>query len=226
MPRGYDKSDLNKGLLLSLPFDEGIGTVSVKDVAKPHHPVLQTHAPVWTQLPSGLWVFDFDGTNDWLSCLAASCVDLNFSNTSDFSGVAWIFPTTATKARYILCKMDFVNYRGYYFYLSSDASPSLSLGVGGNATNTSQIIVRSSWSCVGFRRAGTSVRLYVNGRDATNNAQSHTCEASGKNLYMGNSDSLNNQWAGYLWGLRIWNRALSPAEHMEIFNRERDLFGV
>jgi hypothetical protein len=85
--RSLDKDPINTGLLLSIPMFEGVGSSVVADVARPHHPITQVHAPGWTQLASGIWVMDFL-FDDYLSCLGASCTDLNFT-TGDFSVTAW-----------------------------------------------------------------------------------------------------------------------------------------
>jgi len=221
MPRGYDKSDLNKGLLLSLPFDEGTGTVSVQDVAKPHHPVLMTHAPVWTQLSSGLWVLAFDGTNDYMSIAAASAPSLDWT-TGSFSFAFWISPTrfgsfstlydrqTLTKGFRIRQDLGmWFEAEGGYFPPNND-------------------VVGSTWQLYSFTRQGVKLAYYRNGGmcSTNDNCTLTMTSKAALDVYIGQSQAGTERYQGSMWGFRIWSRALSPAEHMEIFNRERDLFGV
>jgi hypothetical protein len=227
MPRGFDKSDLQKGLLLSLPFYEGIGSVYVQDIAKPHHVVSQTHAPVWTQLASGLWVLDFDGTNDYLVCLAAGSVDLDFTSQS-FSMLQWVSYDVASD-QVLFSKNDGSGQMGYYFVaVSSRLLQFRTVHAGTNEATTTGANVWSTgtWCLCGMSRVGTSVRIYVNGVYVPQTPGTHGDPSSSvtQDMYICHRNTQNTN--GKVGMPRIWGRELSSAEHMEIFNRERDLFGV
>jgi hypothetical protein len=231
MSRSLDKDPLYQNLLFSLPMREGTGTAVTADVAKPHHPVTQVHAPAWTQLsPSGLWVLGLDGANDHLTCAAASCADLNFTS-SDFSLAAWVLydtlPGTAT-----------IFYRGKYqtdgwsFYMTSGWGLVCTTNQAGASqasySSLAWLPAAGSWFLASIARSGTSVRVYIDGRDRTSTAATHSDPTTAsRTFYVGVSNGGASGFLdGLLWGPRIWSRALSPAEHMELFNRERGLFGV
>ncbi len=229
--RSLDKDPLNQGLLLSLPMFEGTGTATVRDVARPHHPVGMTHSPAWGTLASGQTYLDLDGANDYLQCAAASCTDLDFT-TGDFSGCVWATQTTNNGYQHLMCRGTLATdgwlFRyyahataGYIQFCSSQAGASQNSRYTGALTN-------GAWVCCGFSRSGASVRIYMNGADATTVAGSHVNPAtSARKLLLGiYDDEATLALDGSMWNPRIWNRALSPSEHMGIFKRERHLLGV
>lgn len=241
MPRGYDKSDLQKGLLVSLPFDEGIGT-NTHDIASPHHPFVfggVGHNPTWVQLSSGLWVLNCAGADpDYIYSPAASNGDIEFTS-SDFTIVMWIYPTTLTSGsskNMISCHTGTYS-NGWVFYLSGGSTgqynwQSSLMCVHGSSQwvgFSTQTIGPNVWYLVGGTRTQTMLSPYINGRfnyqtvvgsPGNPDAYSADCRIACRSV------DLMSPFYGYVGLPRIWNRALSPAEHMEIFNRERDLFGV
>lgn len=222
--RSLDKDPLYSQLVFSLPMREGTGTAVVADVARPHHPVTQVHAPVWTQLPSGIWVMDFDGTNDYLQCPAASSVDLNFTG-GDFSAAVWAYKDA--QAGCLFCR-GIQNGDGWILS-SGNSQPFMeTCQVGTRQSSYGPVFSLSTWALISFSRSGTSVRLYHNGWDGTSTAGVHTNPlTSARNLYIGEYNTLGVvPFNGRLWNPRIWGRALSPAEHRQLFLRERHLFNV
>ncbi len=226
--RSLDKDPLNQGLLLSIPMFEGSGAATVKDIARPHHPVTQVHAPAWTQLANGLWVMDFDSTHpDYLTIPAASSTDCDFT-TGDFTIVAWINTTVTGAYRTVMSKgsgsignvgwnwwcHSSVQYHGLNTYPGSVAC----YAVGG----------LTGWWLAGHSRIGTAGFPYDNGAYSPRNilAASPITSAAAFNLTIGIRSDLTLPFDGQMWNVRIWNRALSPSEHMSIFKRERHLFNV
>lgn len=225
--RSFDKG-INRQLLFSLPMREGTGAVSTQDMAKPHHPVLQTHAPVWTQLASGIWVLDFDGANDYLSCLAASCTDLDFT-AGDFSGCVWVYlDSLAANVSFITRGVAAAS--GWIFDGLTTGVVQFKSCQGGAATQTTSTaaaaIATGAWRLIGWGRSGAGARVVIDGIDVTSVAGVHVDPlTSAANLQVGalaGADFMN----GKMWNPRIWGRALSPQEHMSIFQRERHWFGV
>lgn len=95
----YDNLELNKHIVLDLPFREGIGAIT-QDIAKPHHP-LTFRDPgggsfAWGSLATGAPYLEFVtvgfGATDgvYLDCPAASTLDLDFTS-EDYSVGAWIY---------------------------------------------------------------------------------------------------------------------------------------
>jgi len=226
--RYRDSSDpLNRGLVFALPMFEGTGSATVRDVARPHHPVTQTHAPVWTQIaPSGLWVMDFTpGHPDYLQCLAASCADLNFT-ASDFSGCIWLYAHAPNTWRYLMGNVGAGDASGWIFR-QGWTTLYITTCSGGSVSTSCDCIVANQWQLCGFTKSGAAAGLYVNGIRQISVDGSHVGPASSAgNLVIAADRVYANPYDGLMWNPRIWNRALSASEHKELFERSRGLFGV
>lgn len=111
----YDDIDVNRDILLDLPFREGIGAIT-QDVAKPHHPVTLINAPTWTPLVSELMTLNFDGATQYLECPAADCADLDFT-TENYSIWGW-FNWTINDQDQILIGRYEVDVGGWELYLT------------------------------------------------------------------------------------------------------------
>jgi hypothetical protein len=237
MGRSTDREWINQNLLFSLPMKEGTGSSTVLDIAKPHHPVTQVHAPVWTQLASGLWVMDFTAAHpDFLECLGASSTDLNFT-TGDFSACMWINlevgPTNATFQPFLqrgawgtngwCWEMKDIGGAGGQVMVGWDDKycyATLGVGSGGSI---------GTWQLIGFSRTGTTVSIFRNAVSLTVTthtlAGNPTTTASDLHAFI-QTDEATGAIDGKMWNPRIWGRALTAAEHKQLFDQERSLFGV
>lgn len=226
MGRSIDLEALYAGLVFSLPMFEGSGAATVRDVSKAHHPVTQVHAPAWTQLPSGIWCMDFDGANDYLRCLNASSVDLDFAgSTSTFSGCIWVYLDGGC----YLISRHVLNTSGWSLHATASQVVLSRHGAGTYGyVRSDSIGVTGSWYLFGWVKDGTAVAIYRNGIDVTftSSGWSSNILTSAGDLTVGLRSDVANYLNGQAWHPRIWNRALAPAEHREIFNRERALFNV
>ncbi len=228
--RSLDKDPLYQGLLLSLPFMEGTGTLGTADVARPHHPVTMTHSPAWVQLANGLWVLDFDGTNDYLSCAAASSTDLDFT-TGDFSGCIWVYLDTLIENKYLFSRSGGYGVSGWMFRIHTDNKIYMFTTAAGPVpiiAYSTTVLSTGSWQLLGWSKSGATTTIYWLGQDV-----SYERSSASPNLTSGANDFFVSRYAsgsyrvdGRLWNPRIWGRALSPSEHMSIYKRERHLFGV
>jgi len=227
--------NLNRQLLFSLPMFEGVGSATVKDVSKAHHPVTMVHSPVWVQLASGLWVLDFDGASDKLYSPAANCTDLNFS-TEYITWAVWVYMDGFTNYPRFMSKGS----PGWRFGVYSDSGgdarkPYLDMqdAVGHSKTflcPADGAIAYTTWTLISvsrYTRLPTRVFFCVNGVNltCTDTWGDYDPGPSARDLDI--CSELSDRWInGRIWNPRIWSRALSPAEHMQIFNAEREFFGV
>lgn len=230
--RSLDKNPLYRNLVLSLPFREGTGTVLTHDVAKPRHPCTMTSSPPWSQLASGIWVLNFVRADpDYISIPAASSADLNFVTANNFSGAVWINQTHVAANRYFFSKAQ-SGLHGWFAYVGDTNPARFAVTTYNNGTLSmsyvNSAITAGIWYLVGWSRNGASLRIYVNGRDVTDADENHTTitSAAARNFYVGAADTGLNGYNGYMGHPRIWSRPLAPAEHMQIWNEERDLLGV
>lgn len=118
---------------------------------------------------------DFDGTGDLISLGDVS--GLNFERTNTFSAVALVVPDDASTARVIVSKFDTTANRGWYFRLSSAASPLLNVVLANGGANlllavSTTAVAEGSASMVGFSYDGSSTQagtlFYINGVNDTN----------------------------------------------------------
>lgn len=225
--RGYDNPRHNHELLLDLQFCEGTGTTT-QDWAKAHHePNTLTNGPAWTDMDNDLTYLVFTGAlpYDHIITLAADCADLNFTS-GPFSGACWYTPTAGGN-RFLFNKG--LTTTGWCFYLNT--SNRMSLGTRQAAANqftTGNVLTLNEWQLVGFSRRAANVDIYTNGRCVTSSAATHVNpDTSPENFYIGCNNLVGAGWmVGYLWRPRIWGRNITAAEHLAIYEAERDLFGI
>jgi hypothetical protein len=222
---------LNDNLLLSLPFREGTGSVLTHDEAKPHHLVTQIHAPVWTTLPSGLQVLDFDGAFDYLECQGADCADLDFT-AGDFSLACWICPDDLSGTGIVMGRYE-LDVSGWEWYVGSGTHLSLRANHGGAPTRTSAdgtSLVNAVWQLVGVSRSGLYPLMYQNGQAMAMTYSAGGMQnpaACGEDLVIGVRFTKNAaHFNGKMSAPRIWGRSLAASEWAEMFEQERHLFGV
>ena len=233
---GYDKRSLHHGILLDLPFREASGAIT-HDVAKPHHIATLTNAPTWGEVAlSGLGVLAFDGVDQYLQIPAVDTVDLDF--TGDFAIAAWVYPVYTGSAMVIMCRNG-TDTCGWCMFLYDNPTlgPVLSFRTNQAADHSECYAVDfpdSEWQLVGFNRdsAGLIATCYKNGAavttvpDPAGILDAVACVAA-KKLLIGIQDlEVINPYKGKMWRPRAWNRMLSVLQWKELFDMERDFFGV
>lgn len=245
--RGYDNIAENKGLLLDLPFYEGIRAIT-KDQAKPHHPIALNDPGggsfVWTTLASGIMVLEFvttgggAGQGVYLESLAADTADLDFIS-GDYSIGCWINWTWDGQSLIIIGKYG-VDLDGWEIYLDESGGRNTvsqrhshnSLAPNTNSNCYSTGWTPGVWTFLGISRIGGNLypQHYRNGNfiamhyEASGMLDPDTCN---RDLVIGTRFTKDANWyKGQMWRPRIWNRALSASEWKKIFEAERDWVGV
>ncbi len=245
--RSYDKALGNDSILLDLPFRAGVGT-KIFDHAKPHHPMAMNDPGggsfVWTTLASGIMVLEFvavgGGATDgvYLDGSAADTADLDFT-TGDFSLGCWIKWTWNGFSSIIIGRYG-VDLDGWEIYLDvsggrntlSQRHHHSSLAPNNNSSCFSENWAPGIWAMLGISRKGSSLypKHYRNGAEL-----GVTYEASGmlapdtcnRDLTIGCRYTKDANWyKGQMWRPRGWDRALPPLEWKNMFDRERNYFGV
>jgi len=241
----FDKIDVNRGLLLSLPFREGTGLIT-HDVAKPEH-LLTQHDPgggsfAWGNLPSGCPYLQFlpigGGAADgvYLDAPAADTVDLNFTS-GPYSIGGWINWGAGTNQSEILIGRYATEVDGWDCHLNATLGATLSVRhnhsslVPDHTTCFSIGWTPGEWHFMGISRTGPDVAHYRNGIPLTM-APTPTAmgdpDTANRDVVMGaRAITLAGNWYyDMMWDIRVWGRALSGDEWKFIFNRERHWFGV
>ncbi len=151
----------------------------------------------------------FDGVNDWVTVPDAASLDL----TSGLTVEAWVRPSRLGGWRTVVFKE---RPGGVVYGLYGDQAGGRPLGqvfIGGerNAVGSSSLPL-SAWSHLASTFDGSVVRLYVNGALAGSSAVAGAMGASSGPLRIGGNSVWAEWFAGLIDEVRVYNRALSPAE--------------
>jgi hypothetical protein len=150
--------------------------------------------------------FSFDGVDDYVRTLDSASLNI----TGDFAVSAWIRTSDAGIGGIIFSNMlETSPHDGYSIRLTSGGS--LYLLSGDQALFGSGSVTTGNWTHVGVVLSGTTARLYVD--DVLNASGTVGVPTSSSvDQTIGASYSPFYFWSGSLDDVRIYNRALSPAE--------------
>ena len=239
MSVGYDNLPINFQQLLSAPFREGVGGTGdpTHDVAKPHHPLILRGATVaWGQvaLSNLTYIHLWPNSPDFIDCPALDTVDLDFIG-DDFSMMCWIYPESLVGGRAIMYKgvQDndgwgwFVRATGQQWFETNQ------LGAGLHQATQSPAgdVVINTWWLLGMSRTGGAVALFKNGIEVTDPAETaahiNPASSAARELHIGIADNETlYPYDGFMWNPRIWERHLILTDFAQVFEYERDFFGV
>lgn len=203
-----------------------------------NHATLQNMAPGsdWVMTERGL-ALDFDGTNDRLQI--ADSPQLQFSD--ELTIMVWLNQSSLSASRSILAKGQYGAPRSweYALYTNNLSSNSIRFSV---ADGTGDTLGNNGYTSFGSWSAGSwrHVAVTFNGRGSGNAGKLKifidgvdldltfvgtlptTISNSANPLYFGDlPGGGGSTWNGQMAGLKIYNRALSPAFIQEIYNLER-----
>jgi len=215
---GHSHADLADGLVGHWKLDEGSGTTTADSSGNGHNAILEK-GPVWID---GLFdkALEFDGYNDYVNCGKPA----SFEPTTGVSISAWIKSSTAGKYAYMVSKpgptegSSYALYTGYgalsYFYVvTTDGSAHLSPS-GGEIND-------GIWHHVVGTYDKLKVRLYIDGVEAgTGTDEADDIDyTNSDDLIIGSYGKVHatGNWPGLIDEVRVYNRALTPAEVDELY---------
>lgn len=151
-----------------------------------------------TQVKYGATSTYFDGTDDWLS--TPNKPEHNFG-TRDFTIEAWVYPTGTNPQATIVS-----NYNGPsngFGLLLGSTGPLFGWG-DTNLLTGSSAFSQNAWSHIAVTRAGTSLRMFLNGTQIASATNSTNFTTSGA-LHIGRLRTATAAffWQGYIDDLRI-----------------------
>lgn len=181
------------------------------------------------------------GDGVYLDCAAADCVDLNFM-AGDYSLGVW-FRWEDTGASLIVIGRYEVDVSGWELYLWRAAGPidyltlrhhhagTLVPPVTGNPRSACYSVgwTPGTWYFMGVSRTGGGEGAFYRNGVAINTVISGLVdpETCPQDLVIGTRYTKDSDWyEGQQWRPRIWDRILSAAEWLNIFEIERNYFGV
>ena len=202
--------------VLTLPLDEGVGTVAYDKSGLASNGTLTgpTHLPTWGAGRFGTAV-SLDGVDDYIDC--GTPTGLNFT-TQNFSLSAWVYPTKISNTPYIFDKTLWTNY-GYALQITptgrvqmgtvSAAGYLLTLSYAGD-------VALNGWYHIVAVRNGAAGKIYVNGTDRTETAPAlvDLGSSAARSLRIGGT---GEYLQGVIDEIRIFSRALTQAEVTSLY---------
>jgi len=229
----YDALDINRDIVLDLPFREGAGVIT-HSLAKTHPLVtIVPNAAPWSTLDSHLPFLTLDGATEYLWASAADTVNLNFTG-QDYSVCGWFRIDSGGDDDKTLMSRFLVSNTGWELYHYTTLTLQMRHHHASNAPGD----VRSSafshgwaygnWYFMLFTRIGPIGQFYRGDVDGNFAALNTICngglidpDTCAVNLNIGRSPANVNHYKGGLWRPRAWNgRALTEADGRWMYERE------
>jgi hypothetical protein len=196
------------GLVASFGFNEGSGATVFDSSGKNNIGTIAN--ATWTAAGKFGSALSFNGTSSWVTVLDAPSLDL----TNGLTLEAWVKPSTLTGWRTALLK-ESAGGLSYALYAHNNTpNPAVTVQIGGgdrSAGGTSPLPL-NTWTHLAATYDGAQLRLYVNGVQAGSRAQTGNIAVSAAPLRVGGNAVWTEFFAGLIDEVRVYNRALSPAE--------------
>ena len=170
----------------------------------------------------------FDGTSSVLDMGPG----FNFTS-SPFSFSYWInlstFTTDASNQGPVAIYKGNYNTNGYYNQITSDGSVSFATNQSGSVqvSNTAAgALSLGTWHHIAITRTGPSVRIYVDGVDATASAGNHADPVSSNDhFYLGSYPPIPIHMNGSMDEVGVWNTNLTATDVAIIYQHQKDRYG-
>lgn len=182
----------------------------------------------WRRSPSGLWLLDFDGSDDYVDCGNGAALAI----TEQLTMLVWLYRTGKVTNQHIIMKAKTADNPCYgLFWEWYSEKIALALDVGGYAIRGFTVaLALNTWHFVAVTYDGSFAKIYSEGNlDDSSSLSGSIASISDANVILGSGVQTqwgNNWYEGYMALPRIYNRALSALEIQNSFNREKHLFGV
>lgn len=212
-------ANTRSGLVGEWTFSENSGPVTSDTSTQANFAALSDET-MWTD-----GAVDFSGSQTYLRCPAGSSLNLTGSLTMS----AWINPRSYGEGNYgrIIDKGVGSAARGFTFMLNGTAkAPSYLVYGAAIASGTANSVPLNTWTHVAIVHdpaAGTA-EFYVNGQPAGSAAYTRAnVDTATDPLYIGiRGYTMDRSFDGQIDGVRMYNRAITPAEMSLLYQEGRD----
>jgi glucose/arabinose dehydrogenase len=196
------------GLVVAYSFDEGSGTSLVDRTGHGHTGTLT--GPTWSAAGRNGGALSFDGSNDGVRINDHADLDLTTGMTVE----AWVNPTALGGDWRTIVFKEQAAHMTYALYANTNTGrPTGQAFVGGerDARGPSPLAT-GTWTHLATSYDGTTLRLYINGAEVRTLAAGGPMAISTGPLKLGGNAIWGEWFAGLMDDVRIYNRALTPAE--------------
>jgi hypothetical protein len=196
------------GLVAAYAFSEGSGTTTSDRSGKGNTGTLA--GATWTTAGQAGRALSFDGVNDRININDAASLDL----TGGMTLSAWVYPTALSGWRTVIMK-ETAGGLVYALYAHDNVPrPAAYVRVSGvdvAVTGTSPLPL-NTWTYLTTTYDGATLRLYVNSGEVGSRAGGGAIQVSTGRLRIGGNAVWGEWLAGRVDEVRIYSRALTPAE--------------
>jgi hypothetical protein len=198
------------GLVAAYAFNEGMGTMTADASGLGHTGAISGAS--WTTAGRFGGALAFDGQNDVVTVNDTAALDLTTAMTFE----AWVYPTTTPSGWRQVVGKDGTSQVVYYLHASS--SPNNRPATGGFANGQyfdlfgTTTLTINVWTHLAATYNGATQRLYVNGVEVANRAQTGGTLVTTGPLRIGGNGVSTEFFAGRIDDVRVYNRALTQAE--------------
>jgi hypothetical protein len=202
-----------KGLVASYSFDDGTGDNVVDDSAH-KHPAGSIVGAGWAEKGQHGAALQFDGDDDVVTIPHVAALDLTGAVTVE----AWVNPSVVdTNWRSAVLKElapESVPGLAYGLYATTDTlEPSAVVNVNGDQHLRSEALPANVWTHLAATYDGVTQRLFVNGVEVNSRQVGGAMvNSTGPLSIGGNGQWLEENFAGMIDEVRVYNRALTAAE--------------
>ena len=200
---------VSSGLVGAYNFEEASGTTVVDASGMGNKGTISGAARI-TQGRFGK-ALSFDGVDDWVTVNDSASLDLTTGMTLE----AWVYPTVDMTQWATVILKEQPGGALYELYANSDQSqPLTSVTVGRRyrVLPGGPWLLANTWTHLAATYDGTTQRLYVNGTQVAQRAQTGPIEVSSDPLRLGGNGIWGDFFKGHIDEVRVYERALSAAE--------------
>jgi hypothetical protein len=183
--------------------------------------------PSWAAGRVGNNSLYFNPASSQMSYVQGSCVNNPSVSGSVVSISLWINPNASQSNAVVFMRNGYSSSANYYLMLGGPSSGYYSVALGGYSSGsgyvssgpTGYIVPANAWSylTVIFTQ-GQNARVYLNGAFQGTISFSYVTVLCTNHLSIGSDGSAVQTFNGYLYGVRVYSRALSAAEIAALYN--------
>jgi len=196
------------GLVAAYSFNEGSGTTLVDRTGLGRTGSVSGAA--WSTAGRNGGALSFDGVDDLVTVADHGSLDLTTGMTIE----AWVRPSSVSGWRAVVQKMQGFDGMAYTLYAGSPtdlAAAHINTGSAVRVPSTAPLGL-NVWTHLAMTYDGATVRLFVGGVQVASLAASGSMVVTTGVLRIGGNGPAGGYFQGLIDDLRIYNRALSPAE--------------
>ena len=194
------------GLVAAYGFEELSGATVADASGNGNHGTIKEAVSITTGHSGN--ALKFDGVNDWVTVNDSASLDLSTGMTLE----AWIYPTSLSSKSVMIKEQpgDLI----YGLYANENASLPISYikTAGYSTAQGKNPLPLQQWSHLVATYDGQYQQLYVNGVMVTKTLLNSLIQQSTGLLHIGGNSIWGEYFQGYIDEVRIYNRALTPAE--------------